>query len=924
MGVVLTFVRVRIDRISIRRDPEVLKSRFCLALNLLFTAMVFCLCSPPLLWAQAVLENPQPDSFQSGIGVISGFVCQAARIEIEFDGETTFEAGYGTSRGDTQSVCGDTNNGFGLLFNWNLLGDGLHTVRALADEVEFAQIVVEVTTLGVEFLREVSRSDRVSSFPSGFNSVRVGWAESLQNFVIIGPSSEQGGTSGNPQAMLENPQQGSSQSGIGVISGFVCQATRIEIEFDGSATFEAAYGTSRGDTQKACGDTDNGFSLLFNWNLLGDGVHTVSALVDGAEFASVTVTVTTFGVEFLTGVSEEYTLSDFPQNGTNITLRWEETLQNFVIIDVSEIGTRAPVVKTDGQRFLLNNPSFSVADTVFSALGGGSWFIAADPAQTTSISPEERQSDGPGTGRASASFRSYAAQLSNLIAKYESLNLKVVRMWAFHAEVWQIMPSFVEGVDGTYDAAIDRRFDYAVEQFADAGIRVIIVLSNAFPDLGGNDAYVRWVRNSPEGDPNIGADPDAFYQHPLTRMALKNHIRRQLSRVNEFRGVAPLEDPVFFSFEIQNEPRCRGSLQGTNNLEPITRFLQEMSNLIRELDGRRNPKHLIGIGSEGLMNDGTTNLFPLDNGSFDCVDLVSQHALPEIDYITVHLFPNPNHNFGDGAGPGGDSIYWDGDGEDPSAITTVRGPYDPDAVTTVLEAVRVLANSLQKPVLVEEFGIQPFTDPFGLTTNTRDDVYRTILSLIVNDIEKEGPLAGGLVWQIVQDNFSGGDGFELQDIEGEHVSTAEVIREATNQFVEPYSICGGGEDPGRNINVKLLQPPDNEIRGLMPTFQWQIENACSDIVYCSELITDKGVNPRDGSFEDLFAAGPNTQLTPDLPSNRYDPAYFGWAVCVTACDDPNAVCADTTARSTPVGEPCLGVSVCSEVRSLRTSEEGGN
>ena len=36
---------------------------------------------PQLGWAQATLENPQPDSFQSGIGVISGFVCQEAHSD---------------------------------------------------------------------------------------------------------------------------------------------------------------------------------------------------------------------------------------------------------------------------------------------------------------------------------------------------------------------------------------------------------------------------------------------------------------------------------------------------------------------------------------------------------------------------------------------------------------------------------------------------------------------------------------------------------------------------------------------------------------------------------------------------------------------------------------------------------------------------
>ena len=73
-----------------------------------------------------------------------------------------------------------------------------------------------------------------------------------------------------------------------------------------------------------CGDTDNGFGLLFNWNLLGDGVHTVVAYADGVEFASTTVIVTTLGQEFLRGVSDSYTLSDFPDPGATRTLRWQE------------------------------------------------------------------------------------------------------------------------------------------------------------------------------------------------------------------------------------------------------------------------------------------------------------------------------------------------------------------------------------------------------------------------------------------------------------------------------------------------------------------------------------------------------------------------------------------------------------------------
>ena len=87
-----------------------------------------------------------------------------------------------------------------------------------------------------------------------------------------------------------------------------------------------------------CGDTDNGFGLLFNWNLLGDGVHTVVALADGEAFGWATVRVTTVGEgaeeEFLRGAEGECLVADFPTLGETVLLEWQQNSQNFVITDV--------------------------------------------------------------------------------------------------------------------------------------------------------------------------------------------------------------------------------------------------------------------------------------------------------------------------------------------------------------------------------------------------------------------------------------------------------------------------------------------------------------------------------------------------------------------------------------------------------------
>ena len=300
---------------------------------------------PAGLAAVGSLENPGPDSFQSGIGVISGWVCAAETVEIEITTEGgevgRHVASYGTARRDTQDVCGDTDNGFGLLFNWNLLGDGAHTVVAYVDDEEFGRATVRVTTLGVAFVRGIAGECVVPDFPLPGETVTLAWQQNQQNFVITAGAAPAGSPTPAGSAVvgsLENPGPDSFQSGIGVISGWVCAAETVEIEIttEGGEVGRhvASYGTARRDTQDVCGDTDNGFGLLFNWNLLGDGAHTVVAYVDDEEFGRATVRVTTLGVAFVRGIAGECVVPDFPLPGETVTLAWQQNQQNFVITQV--------------------------------------------------------------------------------------------------------------------------------------------------------------------------------------------------------------------------------------------------------------------------------------------------------------------------------------------------------------------------------------------------------------------------------------------------------------------------------------------------------------------------------------------------------------------------------------------------------------
>jgi len=131
------------------------------------------------------LENPSPNSYQSGIGVISGWVCEAEGIDIVFNPGTataeTWRAGYPATRTDTAStetgevLCGATANGFGLLYNWTHLEDREHVVVARVDGEELGRAVVRVTTLGEEVMEDVAGACVVADFPREGETVWLEW-----------------------------------------------------------------------------------------------------------------------------------------------------------------------------------------------------------------------------------------------------------------------------------------------------------------------------------------------------------------------------------------------------------------------------------------------------------------------------------------------------------------------------------------------------------------------------------------------------------------------------------------------------------------------------------------------------------------------------------------------------------------------------
>ena len=138
--------------------------------------------------------------------------------------------------------------------------------------------------------------------------------------------------------VLENPGDGQIYSGIGVISGWKCEATAITVVIDDGDPISLVYGSERLDTQETaggepiCGDADNGFVAIFNYAILDDGEHTAVVYDDGEEFDRVSFEVGTLGEEFVRGARAEVRVRNFPSRGENTLLTWNQNSQHFEVM----------------------------------------------------------------------------------------------------------------------------------------------------------------------------------------------------------------------------------------------------------------------------------------------------------------------------------------------------------------------------------------------------------------------------------------------------------------------------------------------------------------------------------------------------------------------------------------------------------------
>ena len=156
-----------------------------------------------------------------------------------------------------------------------------------------------------------------------------GWLRLCLGLFFLAPSAV-------GAAFLGNPGHGLSYSGIGVISGWKCEAHALTVRFfdeDMLPVGDAVplvYGTERPDVplNSSCDNAHAGFVAIWNWENLGDGTYTAVASDAEVEFARSTFAVTTLGTELPTDASAQVSIPDFPQAGETTTFQWNRATRH--------------------------------------------------------------------------------------------------------------------------------------------------------------------------------------------------------------------------------------------------------------------------------------------------------------------------------------------------------------------------------------------------------------------------------------------------------------------------------------------------------------------------------------------------------------------------------------------------------------------
>ncbi len=271
---------------------------------------------------------------------------------------------------------------------------------------------------------------------------------------------------------------------------------------------------------------------------------------------------------------------------------------------------------------------------------------------------------------------------------------------------------------GQFDESIMAGLDYLLAELGRRDMKAVLHFTNTWEWSGGLGQYLEW--NGYPGQPlpkKPGYDWNQyrayiakFYGCAPCQDAVAAYIRYVLARTNSLTHQKYVDDPAIMAWEIINEPRPMLPA-ATPAFEA---WMQQTAALVKSIDRH----HLLTTGSEGDI--------AADN---DMAVYERLHADPNVDYLTIHIWPK---NWG-----------WFRD------TATAKGfPAVLARTTAYVDKHVAAATRLHKPLVVEEFGLPRDGQVFAPTAPTalRDRYYAALFGLLRGNTPASRVIAGYNFW----------------------------------------------------------------------------------------------------------------------------------------------------------------------------------
>jgi mannan endo-1,4-beta-mannosidase len=300
-------------------------------------------------------------------------------------------------------------------------------------------------------------------------------------------------------------------------------------------------------------------------------------------------------------------------------------------------------------------------------------------------------------------------------------NLRVLGASELSPLKHSLRPTF-RGPKPPYNRKLLYGLDILLAEMGKRDMKAVIFLNNFWEWSGGMMTYLYWTNGGHYinlGDPAHPwpefADFSAgFYGSPKAVALSLQYAAALVGRTNSITGVAYRDDPAIMAWELANEPRPGGSEAFARaNLPAYYAWISQAARFIKA----RDSNHLVTTGNEGMM--GSVNIEEA---------VVKAHAVPEIDYMTFHIWPL-NWSWIDLKNLPGTHEQAEAKGRDYVALHVK------------------IAQGLNKPLVAEEFGFPRDAgyDPSSPTT-LRDRFYDVMFSGVVDSAKSGGPFAGTNFW----------------------------------------------------------------------------------------------------------------------------------------------------------------------------------